>query len=414
MLHFLVIKKNSGTYSGVKDGDRMHIRPNRRRKQLLLFLFPVIILCAIGGRLIPRFIQTIRTNLAVRMYNGLIEIYMPQIMMENMNGTNKTYEDIAEMLFPAMSYSNEVCSYDGVDEGIRYEYLAAMENEQIGYFMQENENNLQMLQEGTQEDNTEEVVTVRDSKLVMVNREKLKDFDYLRQNFYTIDSSTTADGSLLNSEQFLSRQIKVEKTNEGPQILIYHTHSQEGYVDSAGSVMDIGEYLAQILREEYGYNVMHHTGEYDVGDREHAYSNAAPDLEKILSDNPSIQVVIDLHRDAVPETTHLVTEINGKQTAKIMFFNGLSKTTAQGNLAYLPNPNIESNLAFSFQMKLAAEEYYPGFTRKIYLKGYRYNMHYKPFSLLVEVGAQNNTFEEAKNAMEPLADILNKVLQGYQ
>jgi stage II sporulation protein P len=58
-----------------------------------------------------------------------------------------------------------------------------------------------------------------------------------------------------------------------------------------------------------------------------------------------------------------------------MFFNGLSKTTAQGDLDYLPNPYIENNLALSFQLQLAAEEYYPGWTRKIYLKGFRYNQH---------------------------------------
>jgi len=61
-------------------------------------------------------------------------------------------------------------------------------------------------------------------------------------------------------------------------------------------------------------------------------------------------------------------------------------------------------------MQLAAAEYYPGYTRKIYLKGYRFNMHYCPKTLLVEVGAQTNTVQEAKNAMVPLADILNKVL----
>ena len=74
------------------------------------------------------------------------------------------------------------------------------------------------------------------------------------------------------------------------------------------------------------------------------------------------------------------------------------------------NPYITDNLALSFQMQLTAEEYYPGLTRKIYLKGYRYNLHLKPKSMLVEVGAQTNSFEEAKNAMEPLADILGKVL----
>jgi stage II sporulation protein P len=151
-----------------------------------------------------------------------------------------------------------------------------------------------------------------------------------------------------------------------------------------------------------------------VGDRDHAYSNAAPALEEILEEYPSIEVVIDLHRDSISSDTRLVTEINGKSTAKIMFFNGLCRTVASGNLTGLTNPYLEDNLAFSFQMQLAAAEYYPDFTRKIYLKGYRYNMHYCPKSLLVEVGAQNNTLEEAKNAMEPLADVLSKVLRGSE
>ena len=96
--------------------------------------------------------------------------------------------------------------------------------------------------------------------------------------------------------------------------------------------------------------------------------------------------------------------------AQIMFFNGLCRTTSQGELSHLPNTFLADNLALSFQMQLTAAEYYPGFTRKIYLKGYRYNMHLCSKSMLVEVGAQTNTFAEAKNAMEPLADILARVL----
>lgn len=80
---------------------------------------------------------------------------------------------------------------------------------------------------------------------------------------------------------------------------------------------------------------MHHKGEYDVGDRDHAYSKAAPSIQKIINDNPSIQVVIDLHRDGVGENTRLVTTQNGKKMAKIMFFNGLSRTTASGDIPYL-------------------------------------------------------------------------------
>ena len=173
----------------------------------------------------------------------------------------------------------------------------------------------------------------------------------------------------------------------------------------------MGDHLTQILEETYGYNVLHDTGVYDT-DRDQAYSVAAPYIQQILSDHPSIEVVIDLHRDGVADSTRLVTEQNGVQMAQIMFFNGLSRTTAMGDISYLPNPYIEDNLAFSLQMQVASGQLYPDFARKIYLKGYRYNLHFCPKSLLVEVGAQTNTLEEAMNAMDPLARILDQVLGG--
>ena len=253
-------------------------------------------------------------------------------------------------------------------------------------------------------------------KQVVINRQKLQDFDYLRQNFYQIDNSTTAGSDLLNVEKLLGKDVTLQSDVEGPQILIYHTHSQERYKDSipgdkSTSIVAVGEYLAQLLSEQYGIEVLHHKGEYDVVDHAKAYSTAKPAIEKILKENPTIEVVIDLHRDGVAEGTHLVTEINGKPTAQIMFFNGLSRTTAQGQLSYLDNPYIEDNLAISFQMQLASEEYFPDLARRIYLKGYRYNMHLCPKSMLIEVGAQTNSFEEARNAMEPLAILLAKVLK---
>ena len=83
-----------------------------------------------------------------------------------------------------------------------------------------------------------------------------------------------------------------------------------------------------------------------------------------------------------------------------------------GDIDYLPNENLADNLAFSFQMQVLCNEYYPGLTRKIYLKGYRYNMHLKPRYLLVEMGAQTNTYEECYNACIPLARILDMELSG--
>ena len=257
------------------------------------------------------------------------------------------------------------------------------------------------------------------TKQVTYAREKLNDFDYLMQNFYQADSTTTIDSSQLNADALFGKDLRLSHDASTPQILIHHTHSQEGYADSvpgdpSHTVVGVGDYLTKLLTEQYGLNVIHHKGEYDVGDRDHAYSKAGPALEQILAENPSIEVVIDLHRDGVAETTRLVTNIGGMQMAQVMFFNGLSRTTKTGNIDYLANPYIADNLAMSFQMQLKAAEYYPGFTRRIYLKGYRYNMHYCPKTLLVEVGAQTNTVQEAMNAMVPLADVLNKVLTGPQ
>jgi stage II sporulation protein P len=112
----------------------------------------------------------------------------------------------------------------------------------------------------------------------------------------------------------------------------------------------------------------------------------------------------------MPADRHLAVDLGGRPTAQFMFFNGLSRTRKTGNISYLYNENLETNLGFSFQMQVKSLEYYPGLTRKIYLKGYRYNMHVCPRSTLIELGAQNNMVEEVRNACYPLAHILDMVL----
>lgn len=252
------------------------------------------------------------------------------------------------------------------------------------------------------------------------SRWQLMDYDFLMKHFYNVHTSTTADRSLMNAENLLSKDITLKKEEssdiQNPQILIYHTHSQESYKNSrpGETVTAVGGYLAELLTKK-GWSVYHDTSVYDLKDgkmdRSKAYNYALEGLNQILAKYPSIQVILDIHRDGVGENVYLKTELNEKSTAKIMFFNGLSQTP-EGPISYLPNPYREENLAFSLKMQLKAEEYYPGFTRKIYLKGLRYNEHLRPRSALIEVGAQTNTFEEAKNAMEPLAELLDMVLQG--
>mgnify|MGYP002602189877 CR=1 FL=1 len=253
-------------------------------------------------------------------------------------------------------------------------------------------------------------------------RKKLEDYDYLIQHFFTIHPTASIDRSLMNAETFLSMDLTIRKDEaDGPQILIYHTHSQETFADSrpgerADTVIGLGDDLQELLEKQYGYEVLHITEAFDMKEgcleRSRAYNYAEPVIAAALEEHPSIQVVIDLHRDGVNGSKRLVTEINGKPTAQIMFFNGLSRTKESGELTSLPNPYQAENLAFSFQMEYEAKQYYPGFSRCIYLKGYRYNLHLRPRSVLLEVGAQTNTVEEVKNAMGPFSDILHKVLSG--
>lgn len=271
--------------------------------------------------------------------------------------------------------------------------------------------------------NPEKAVTVEElPKMAQVppemSIEKLRDFDYLLSNFYTVDSATMIGPDQLNADDLLSRSMKIEKQGDAPKILIFHTHSQEAFIDSVEgdtdtTIVGMGKLLAERLNA-LGIPTIHHPGVYDLIngqlDRSAAYEYAEAGVRPILEEHPSIEVVIDLHRDGVGEDTHLVTEVNGKPTAQIMFFNGLSRTKDNGDIAYLPNPYIQDNLAFSLQMKLAAEQMYPGFTRRIFLRGYRYSLHMRPKSLLIEAGAQTNTVEEMRNAMELLAVTLQKVI----
>ena len=247
---------------------------------------------------------------------------------------------------------------------------------------------------------------------------RTKSLNYLLRNFYIVDSSTSINKRIFDVETLLNTELAMKKSSE-PQIYIFHTHgASEHFIDSkpgdrSESVVGVGTYLTEILQKKYGYQVIHDETEYDringKIDRNKAYNKAAKGLKNTLKKYPSIQVVIDLHRDGVGNKVHRLTKVNGKRTAQLMFFNGLSRNR-KGEIKYLKNDNLQANLSFSLQMKLKCMELYPNLAKPVYLKSYRYNLHMRKRSLLIELGNENNTLQEAKNAMEPLAKVLNQVL----
>ena len=280
---------------------------------------------------------------------------------------------------------------------------------------QENQLSFETLLE---EEETSQAVQIETPLEAAYTKEQLNDHDFLVSRLYNVDSSTQITSRQLNAEKLLSYDFHVNKETEGAQILIYHTHSQEDFADSvpgdeSTTIVGMGSYLTTLLQRQ-GFKVIHNKDSFDMEDgkldRNKAYTKAEPVINQILKENPDIQIVIDLHRDGVGENVHLVKEIDGKPTAQVMFFNGLSYSAKNGSISYLPNPYIENNLALTMQLKLASDSLVPGFARKVYLKSLRFNLHLHPGAMLVEAGAQTNTLDEMKHAMEPLADVLHKVL----
>ena len=257
------------------------------------------------------------------------------------------------------------------------------------------------------------------SNLGLTNEEiaNMRDLEYLQSNYYIVSSQTQMTEEYFNIDKMLSQDMTIQTNGAEPKVLITHTHGGEMYSDSkdiSEGVFGVGDELARVLDQKYGITSIHDKSRYDLPDTMGAYERMEPSVEQILAENPSIEIVIDIHRDGVPADVHLVTDVNGKPTAQVMFFNGLSQGYDEngnfGPITSLPNPNLDANLAFSLQLKLMADQMYPGFSKKIYLNAYRYSLNMKPKSTLIEVGAQTNTKEEAYNAAEPLADIIAAVV----
>lgn len=430
----------------------MSMRINRIA-MVLLFLMGIYILAASGTVLCANLVEMAPDQVLETMKDCLVKeaaanIYPGMFIPEEkeQEGTfSKWYAEMVLRMHPLMRLqagirenggSENLATYEmliqgGVhdeneldESGQEYDLASLAEQENAAASRQSAEETEQTVQKPTIQEPKEDRLVSEEQPAshmgTIYNLEELSDYEYLLSHFYTVEPTTAVTAQELDAEKLLAEDMTIDRTVDGPQILIYHTHSQEGFADSvpgdpSTTIVGAGEYLAELLRNR-GYKVMHVTSVYDLIDgeldRSEAYSRAEEEISQILAEHPSIQSVIDLHRDGVAEGTRLVTELNGKTMARFMFFNGLSRTRKNGPIEYLHNPYIEDNLALTLQLKLTCDQYYPGLARNIYLKSLRYNLHLSPKALLIEAGAQTNTLQEILNTMEPLADVLDTVFGG--
>ena len=210
--------------------------------------------------------------------------------------------------------------------------------------------------------------------------------------------------------------------DRGPQVLIFHTHSCEAYtpqgeddyepsgdfrtLDGSRSVIAVGDCLAEAL-EARGFTVLHDRSLYDYPAYNGAYDRSGAAVRQLLEDNPTIRVVIDLHRDALggKRTEYLLPD--GTKSAQVM----LLLTTGENGL-YHPSWRENLKLGLEVQNRMALD--HPGLARPLYLSPARYNQHLSPGALLVEVGTEANTLAEAKQAARLFADSLGEVLETHK
>jgi stage II sporulation protein P len=208
---------------------------------------------------------------------------------------------------------------------------------------------------------------------------------------------------------------------QGPQIWIYHTHTLEAYRQIAGqeyveagswrtededsSVVAVGEMLKAEL-ESYGYTVLHDMTNHEPPSLKTAYSRSLETMEKYAKEYPTLQVYIDVHRDAYNDveagSKDFVT-VDGNECARMMFVVGTGEK-------YDVKPNYESNYKLALAVTNELESICKGFTRPIRVKTGRYNQQVSDMCLLIEMGHNANALEQAKNAAKYAALALSRVV----
>lgn len=212
--------------------------------------------------------------------------------------------------------------------------------------------------------------------------------------------------------------INLEKNNQ-PQVLIMHTHATESYLlhnenyytendksrttDNAYNMVALGKIICDRLNAQ-GIVTIHDTTQHDNPSYNESYSRAANTIKNYLKQYPSIKIVIDLHRDAIAENdtdkVKLTTEIDGKKAAQIMLVSG----SQSGVVTTFPN--WKENLKLAVKLQQTLESTYPTLARSIRLVSKHYNQNLTTGSLLIEIGTDGNTFEEAKYSTELLSNAL--------
>lgn len=250
---------------------------------------------------------------------------------------------------------------------------------------------------------------------------------------YSSKNATSAIGSLylrnttknsnINIEAYLRKKIfaNIDKDKSKPVVLVYHTHASESYqitenefysnslvADSSTlGIVRVGDALCNKI-EALGYEVIHDRTVYDTS-YSGAFERSREKISDILRANPSIQIVIDLHRDSITRKdgsrVKTVTEIDGKKMAQIQIITGCEEGAVKSF------PNWEKNLTFALRLQKNISDTYPNAARPLLFCARKYNMDLVPCALNIEIGTDANTLREAVYSAEFLGSSIVKIIK---
>ncbi|MBQ8636868.1 MAG: stage II sporulation protein P [Clostridia bacterium] len=220
-------------------------------------------------------------------------------------------------------------------------------------------------------------------------------------------------GKTVDAEKLISEPLSFVQKGKKPTVLIIHTHTTESYLEQDRSVDDSKNMIAvgKVVKEKLsnaGISVIHDTTVHDYPSYNGAYTRAAATTNLRLKENPDINIILDIHRDAIASDDgsklSLVTEIDGKKTAQLMFVVG---TDSQ-----LTHNKWNENLKLALKLQRKANELYPTLMRPINLREQRFNQQLSEGSVILEVGTNGNSIEEAKQGAALISDVIIKVLNN--
>ena len=233
-------------------------------------------------------------------------------------------------------------------------------------------------------------------------------------NFYVKNKT----GKEINFDNYLSKTPKIKiKNRNSPIVLIYHTHTSEGYSgcsrtqDNTKNVVSVGDEIVKTL-ESKGIKSIHDISVHDFPKYDGAYNRSAETVKKNIKKKSDIQILIDIHRDSMGDNITgrikpTFKSKNGKKAAQIMFVSGCGINKS------LNFPNWEKNLILALNLQSVCERCFPGLTREFLIKNSKYNQNLNPGSILIEIGSDANSLDEAKIAARMLGESLAIFLKRF-